>query len=144
MSNNFNLVNDVNDMYFGDINKWSPADIYFASNKARDKIQKVVDINSNKTGFIFSSLNILMSDLIEQGQLLPLSLKKQTREVVLLPVNFSRQEELKTISKFNRTISPLKKLYTAEQSQLKQEFKQIVFTSAEFIKDQRKKYKESY
>jgi len=54
------------------------------------------------------------------------------------------REELKTISKFNRTISPLKKLYTAEQSQLKQEFKQIIFTSAEFIKDQRKKYKKLF
>ncbi len=114
-----NKVDDIGakGIVFGDINKWSPADIYFASNKARDKIQKVVDINSNKTGFIFSSLNILMSDLIEQGQLLPLSLKKQTREVVLLPVNFSRQEELKTISKYEYNGTSAWKPYKINQPQ---------------------------
>jgi hypothetical protein len=102
---------------FGDINKWSPADIYFASDKARDKIQKVVDDNSNKTGFIFSSLNILINDLIEKGELLPLSLKKTTKEVVLQKVNFSRQEELKTISKYEYTGTSDWKPYRVERPQ---------------------------
>lgn len=114
-----NKVDDIGakGIVFGDINKWSPADIYFASDKARDKIQKTVDKISTKTGFIFSSLNILISDLIEQGQLLPLSLKKQTREVTLLKVNFSRQEELKTISKYEYNGTSPWKPYKIEQPQ---------------------------
>jgi hypothetical protein len=114
-----NKVDDIGTkgIVFGDINKWSPADIYFASDKARDKIQKTVDANSNKTGFIFSSLNILISDLIEQGQLLPLSLKKQTREVTLQKVNFSRQDELKVISKYEYNGTSPWKPYKINQPQ---------------------------
>jgi hypothetical protein len=85
---------------FGDINKWSPADIYFASDKARDKIQKEVDNNPESSGYIFSSLNILIGNLISENQLLPLSLKKQTKQVTLQKVNFDRQEELKKIEQY--------------------------------------------
>jgi len=88
---------------FGDINKWSPADIYFASDKARNLIEEQVSSNngSNKKGFSFLDLNVIISDLIETGQLLPLSLKKQTKAVILQKVNFSRTDELKTIKKYH-------------------------------------------
>jgi hypothetical protein len=88
---------------FGDINKWSPADIYFASDKARKIIQECVTDNKGSTnkGFSFLDLNVIVSDLIETGQLLPLSLKKQTRSVILQKVNFNRTDELKTIKKYH-------------------------------------------
>jgi hypothetical protein len=89
------------EIVFGDINKWSPADIYFASDMARNEIENTLKENSGKDskGYSFTDLNILISDLIEQGQLLPLSLKKSTREVNLYKVNFDRPQELKEIKK---------------------------------------------
>jgi hypothetical protein len=83
-------------MVFGDINKWSPADIYFASPKAKLKIKKMAD---DKKGLTFLTLNNFIGTLIESGDLLPLSLKKQTREVVIKKVNFNRTSELKEIAK---------------------------------------------
>ena len=85
---------------FGDVNKWNPADIYFATDIARNKIEKELKNVSKRNGecYLFSELNLLVSDLIEEGQLLPLSLKKQTREVHLHKVNFDRQYELKQFS----------------------------------------------
>lgn len=87
---------------FTDINKWSPADIYFASDKARKKIETDVKNNSGKNskGYSFLDLNVLVSDLIDEGELLPLSLKKQTKEVSLHKVNFDRKHELSEIKKY--------------------------------------------
>ena len=81
---------------FGDINKWSPADIYFASPKAKAQIKKLA---ADSKGLTFLTLNNFIGSLIESGDLLPLSLKKQTREVVIKKVNFDRTSELKEISK---------------------------------------------
>jgi len=81
---------------FGDINKWSPADIYFASPKAKEKIKK---LTADKKGLTFLTLNNFIGQLIENGDLLPLSLKKQTHEVIIKKVNFDRTAELKEISK---------------------------------------------
>ena len=81
---------------FGDINKWSPADIYFASPKAKEKIKKLA---MDKKALTFLTLNNFIGVLIENGDLLPLSLKKQTQEVVIKKVNFDRTLELKNISK---------------------------------------------
>lgn len=83
-------------LIFGDINKWSPADIYFASPKAKLEIEKLV---KNKEGLVFATLNIFVAKQIASGNLLPLSLKKQTKEVTIHPVNFSRPEEIKKIEK---------------------------------------------
>jgi hypothetical protein len=79
---------------FGDINKWSPADIYLASPKAKKQISNMV---KNKKGLTFSNLNIFIFDMIQSGDLLPLSLKKQTREVKIEKINFNKPEELKKI-----------------------------------------------
>lgn len=77
---------------FGDLNKWSPADIYFSSSKA----QKI--LKDHTQGRLFNEMNFLVlnkliSDLIDDGELLPLSLKKQTSSVVLKKVNFDRKKE---------------------------------------------------
>lgn len=92
---------------FGDINKWSPADIYFASPKAKIEIQKMV---KDKEGLVFASLNVFIAKLIASGDLLPLSLKKQTKEVKIYPVNFDRPQEIKEIESMKSYgLSPWKK-----------------------------------
>jgi hypothetical protein len=86
---------------FGDINKWSPADIYFATESMRKKLDESLDAahKSNKR-FTFTQLNKLISDGITKGELLPLSLKKQTKQVTLQKVNFSRAAEIKKIGSY--------------------------------------------
>ena len=86
----------------GDINKWSPADIYFATDKARDEISEAVSHNKGTkgNGYTFDDLNTMVNDLISSGDLLPLSLKKQTRQVTLVKVNFDKRLEAKQISKY--------------------------------------------
>jgi len=85
---------------FGNINKWNPADIYFASKKAHDAI--VADLRIAKpNSYNFTHLNTLTANLIDSGDLLPLSLKKTTSTVEIVKVNFSRQDELKYLSKIS-------------------------------------------
>lgn len=105
---------------FGDINKWNPADIYFATDVARKKIDKEVKqvSRTNGDGYLFSQLNTLISDLIEDGQLLPLSLKKQTKEVKLYPVNFDRQYELKQFADL-KYVGLVKKFEKSQKGNLK-------------------------
>lgn len=82
------------------INKWSPADIYFSSDPARKEIDNALKkYSKTPKAFTFTQLNILISDLIDSGDLLPLSLKKTTKTVVLQKVNFDRKDELKKIKK---------------------------------------------
>jgi hypothetical protein len=87
---------------FGDINKWSPADIYFATEIASRRIQSAVDVyvSGKKTGYGFDILNKMISDLIVSGDLLPLSLKKQTNNVHLVKVNFDKVDEQIEILKY--------------------------------------------
>lgn len=84
---------------FRDINKWSPADIYFSSDNARRKIDNEL-MSSKKGAYSFMDLNVLISDLIDSGELLPLSLKKTTKEVHLQKVNFDRPAEIKAIKEY--------------------------------------------
>lgn len=100
---------------FGNVNKWSPADIYFASDKAKKQIQNTLD--GNLEGFSFTDLNILVSNLIDSGDLLPLSLKKQTKRVFIQKVNFDRLHELKTIQKYYYNGTSDWKLYTVQKPQ---------------------------
>jgi hypothetical protein len=82
---------------FGNVNKWSPADIYLASSKAKMAIAKELQKAKPKI-YTFQNLNILVSDLIDSGDLLPLSLKKVTKtDVKLQKVNFDRKDEIKVI-----------------------------------------------
>jgi len=80
---------------FGDINKWCPADIYFASDEAKTIIKNNLDDYkpAGSPVLSFTSLNNLISDLIANGDLLPVSLKKTTTSVNLVFVNFRRSRE---------------------------------------------------
>jgi hypothetical protein len=78
---------------YDDINKWSTADIYFASDIAKARLIK---LKSEKI-LTFIDLNVLVSELIEKGELLPLSLKKSVNSVVIKKVNFVKKEEDKLI-----------------------------------------------
>lgn len=80
---------------FGDINKWSPADIYFASKLAETKIQNVV--SKPPDGFNFVNLNQLINSLIDSGDLLGVSLKKSPDGVKIYRINFSEEENEKLL-----------------------------------------------
>ena len=86
---------------FGDINKWSPADMYFASETAKRNVSKELSFaQSNQGSYNIDRLNILITENMKSGDLFPLSLKKQTKQVELQPVNFdeeSKSELLKNV-----------------------------------------------
>ena len=73
---------------FGDINKWSPADIYYASNKVKNDITPHLGKAQKDKTYSFDKLNLFISKKIDSGDLLPLSLKKATTSVVIKKVNF--------------------------------------------------------
>jgi len=81
-------------LFFGNINKWSPADIYFATAKAKKEIKKMVDNpETKKFNLKFSVLNTTIGKMMKAGELLPLSLKQVKKDVVLKQVNFNRKDE---------------------------------------------------
>ena len=96
--------------FFGNINKWSPADIYFASDKAKDVITKLVrDPETKKNNLKFATLNQTIGNLIETAELLPLSLKQVKRDVVIKKVNFSRSVEEELLAEtFGTGVLPFK------------------------------------
>ena len=79
---------------FKDPNKWSPADIYYASDKAKTRIQKFLteaeDDNYEPT--YYHHLNTMVHELMVSGDLLGVSLKKQPnpKNVKISLVNFSQ------------------------------------------------------
>lgn len=80
------------------INKWSPADIYFANPTAKKELSdELADATRTKDKYTFQRLNKLIKNLINQGALLPLSLKKTTTNVKLEKVNFSRATKEKIL-----------------------------------------------
>lgn len=96
ISDLFSIANKNEGNYFGDLNKWSPADIYFAEKSAREEIKKNLAYygqSKNKGQYGFDILNNMISSLIKNGELLPISLKKTTSSVIIKPVNFDRREE---------------------------------------------------
>ena len=85
--------------YFGDINKWTPADIYFASSKAKSELKKLLmEPQTKADNLTFAKLNKTVTGLLNSGDLLPLSLKKVTGDVVIKKVNFSRSVENKLLA----------------------------------------------
>jgi hypothetical protein len=96
----FDIANKNEGNYFGDINKWSPADIYFVSKKGDETILKEVKLVEGKLGksYNFINLNKLTGELVTSGELLPLSLKKAEHEVHIVKVNFKRTDEEKYLS----------------------------------------------
>ena len=87
-----------NQVKFGNVNKWSPADIYLATSKAKVDISQAV-LKAKPKSYSFIDLNILTSNLIDSGDLLPLSLKKTTKDVILQKVNFDKKSEIKALEK---------------------------------------------
>ena len=86
---------------FTDINKWSPADIYFANPTAKTVLKtELSKAQSKSSSYDITDLNNCITKLIKGGNLLPLSLKKSSSSVVLKKVNWS--EDIK--SKFLRDI----------------------------------------
>jgi len=96
-NNNTNWAKLTGQTKFGDINKWSPADIYFASNRAKSKIA-THQRNINEKRYNLDKLNTLINGLLDAGQLLPLSLKKQIKDVTIQPVNFDQDVKDKMIN----------------------------------------------
>ena len=86
----FSIANK-NDRTFGDVNKWSPADIYFVSELARTNIAAA--LAGADENFNFDSLNKLVNGLLAEGHLLPLSLKKAPKEAHIVKYNFVRKKE---------------------------------------------------
>lgn len=82
---------------FENINKWSTADIYFASDAAKKQINEMV----SEKKLDYTKLNGFISKLIASGDMLPLSLKKQPQEVTIKKVNFNRPQEQKEIDKLS-------------------------------------------
>jgi len=108
----FDIAN-TNDPSFGDINKWSPADIYFVSDDARTRINEEIVLldekldsggKKKKENYTFKQLNSLCNGLISSGDLLPLSLKKiegpPYNNAVLVKYNFSRAQEEKNLANY--------------------------------------------
>ena len=109
----FEIANS-NDTSFGDINKWSPADIYFVSADAITRIQEEVKSldekldaggASRREKYNFKKLNSLCNGLLDSGDLLPLSLKKIVgppyTTAVIVKYNFSRTQEEKNLAGYH-------------------------------------------
>ncbi len=92
------------DITFSNLNKWTPADIYLASTKGRNVLRQLASgatvkpgikignstITSKSSLVSFSVLNAIMKQLIQNGDLLPLSLKKAPNkdDVVIKTINY--------------------------------------------------------
>lgn len=87
-------IKSIGGVKFDNINKWSTADIYLGSKDAKKKISEMLKIKE----LDFIQLNKLISDLIDSGDLLPLSLKKQPNRVTIKKVNFNRKKEEEFLS----------------------------------------------
>jgi len=89
----------INNQSFGNLNKWSPADIYFASKKGKDVISELANnTETKKNNLTFAKLNTTIGILIKNGDLLPLSLKKVLGVPKLEKVNFVRKKEEELIA----------------------------------------------
>jgi hypothetical protein len=99
---------------YANVNKWNPADIYYANATAKQAIKtELTRATGLKTAYGFSGgnlgkgsikkpeagdgLNVFIARLVDGGDLLPLSLKKQTGSVMLRPVNFVKNDKSKLI-----------------------------------------------
>lgn len=93
----FKTANDMikkdklkNTIPFGNLNKWNPADMYFATD---DAAKKIAAQRKNKIEMGFSELNNFIFEMMKEGELLPLSLKKSPDKAKVYKVNYKRSEE---------------------------------------------------
>jgi len=108
---------------FGDINKWSPADIYYASNKVKNDISKHLSKAQKDKTYSFDQLNLFISKQIDSGDLLPLSLKKATTTVVIKKVNFDIDFRTKLIDGVAKSGKVEGGLWHAKDQKIKTGFK---------------------
>ena len=108
-----NKLEGKNSLVFNNINKWSPADIYLASVEAQRILKnlasgKKVNFKSGKltitsiNNFLdFSVLNLLIKQLIDNGDLLPLSLKKSPdkKNTIIKTINYVENDVQKALKK---------------------------------------------
>ena len=99
-----NTLEGKSDLTFNNINKWSPADIYLASSKAKSTLSGMASGGNVKfqlgTGGTtltsidnfksFGVLNAFIKEMIDDGDLLPLSLKKSPdrKSTIIKTINF--------------------------------------------------------
>ena len=84
---------------FGDVNKWSPADMYFSSQLSKTHFKKLLNDYEKSGGLDFALLNEHIANKIDSADLLPLSLKMVSDTVKLEKVNFDRDVEATLLSK---------------------------------------------
>ena len=83
--------------FFGNLNKWNPADIYYATEKAKQELKSLISKPDIKS-ISFPVLNEFIGKLMNNGELLPLSLKKGVHEIQIKKINFNRKEEERLIA----------------------------------------------
>ncbi len=98
----FKICNKNEDKPFGDVNKWSPADIYFSTEAGKKTISDELTIAQSKLYKFDMHLNALVIRLIDDGHLLPLSLKKVGDTASLYKINYIREKEEKILSEIVR------------------------------------------
>ena len=98
---------------FANINKWSPADIYLASKDAQRTLKKLAtgqrvsvkigkfEINTIDNFQDYSVLNLLIKNMIDKGDLLPLSLKKSPngKSTIVKTINYVENDVQKALKK---------------------------------------------
>ena len=110
-----NRLEGINDLTFNDLNKWSPADIYLVSGKGRMIMKQLASgkvmsrgVKIGKTSISslasmesFAVLNSLIRQMIIDGDLLPLSLKKSPdrKSVRIKTINFMENDVKKALEK---------------------------------------------
>lgn len=110
-----NRVENINDLTFNDLNKWSPADIYLVSGKGRVIMKQLASgkvmgrgVKIGKTSIdsltnieSFAVLNSLIRQMIIDGDLLPLSLKKSPdrKTVTIKTINFMENDVTNALKK---------------------------------------------
>ena len=108
-----NKVDGKNALTFNNINKWSPADIYLASANAQRTFKKLAEgqqvsikvgnfmITSADNFQDFSVLNLLIKNMIDMGELLPLSLKKSPdgKNTIIKTINYIENDVQKALKK---------------------------------------------
>ena len=111
-----NRIEKRNDLTFNDLNKWSPADIYLASGRGRMVMRQLsqhgkvmgkgvkigkTTINTLENMKSFAVLNSLIKQMIDDGDLLPLSLKKapDQKSVRIKTINFLKNDVSRALEK---------------------------------------------
>ncbi len=128
----------TSDLTFNDLNKWSPADIYIASEFGKKLLaeiasgrQLITPYKLGKTHIIslnnfmtFGVFNALIRKLIIQGNLMPLSLKKAPGQVKIKTINFlpgdvSRALEVKDVRYHGYTFAKTRDVYNSKDVYIK-------------------------